>query len=50
MASSNAGKETQMSDTRGTAQGDGRRRLNPVWMVVLWVVVIVLAFAPYPWW
>jgi hypothetical protein len=46
----NAGKETQMSDTRGAAQGDGRRRLNPVWMVVLWVVVIVLAFAPYPWW
>ncbi len=40
-----------MSDTQGAAQGngDGGRRLNPVWMVVLWVVVIVLALAPYPW-
>jgi hypothetical protein len=36
-----------MSDTQGG--GDGGRRLNPFWMVVLWVVVIVLAFAPYPW-
>jgi hypothetical protein len=48
----NAGREIEMSDMQGTAQGDGEggRRLNPVWMAVLWVVVIVLAFAPYPWW
>jgi hypothetical protein len=41
-----------MSDTQGAAQGDGEggRRLNTVWMVVLWAVVIVIAFAPYPWW
>ena len=40
-----------MSDTQGAAQGngDGGRRLNTFWMVVLWVVVIVLAVAPYPW-
>ena len=40
-----------MSDTHGAAQGngDGGRRLNTFWMVVLWVVVIVLAVAPYPW-
>jgi hypothetical protein len=44
------GKEIQMSDTHGEAKGDGGRRLGPLWMVVLWVVVIVLAFAPYPWW
>jgi hypothetical protein len=41
-----------MTDTQGAAQGDGEggRRLNTVWMVVLWVVVVVIAFAPYPWW
>ena len=40
-----------MSDTQGAAQGNGDRgrRLNTFWMVVLWVVVIVLAVAPYPW-
>jgi hypothetical protein len=40
-----------MSNTQGAAQGngDGGRRLNTLWMVVLWLVVIVLAFAPYPW-
>jgi hypothetical protein len=40
-----------MSDTHEAAQGNGDRgrRLNTVWMVVLWVVVIVLALAPYPW-
>ena len=40
-----------MSDTQGTAQAndEGGRRLNTFLMVVLWVVVIVLAFAPYPW-
>jgi hypothetical protein len=37
-----------MSDTQGAEQGngDGGRRLSAFWMVVL----IVLAFAPYPWW
>ena len=41
-----------MSDTQGAAQSDGEggRRFNPVWMVVLWVVVIVLAVFPFPWW
>ena len=41
-----------MSDTQGAAHGngDGGRRLNPFWMVVLWLLVIVLALAPYPWW
>jgi hypothetical protein len=41
-----------MSDTQGAAQdnGEGGRRLNTFWMVVLWLVVIVLALAPYPWW
>ena len=40
-----------MSDTQGAAQDndDRGRRLNTTWMVVLWVVVIVLALAPYPW-
>ena len=38
-----------MSDTQGAAQGNGRR-LNTFWMVVLWLIVIVLALAPYPWW
>jgi hypothetical protein len=44
-------KEIQMSDTQEAAQGNGDhgRRLNTFWMVVLWVVVIVLALAPYPW-
>jgi hypothetical protein len=41
-----------MSDTQGAAQGkrDGGRRLNTFWMVVLWLIVLVLALAPYPWW
>jgi hypothetical protein len=41
-----------MSDTQGATQGNGEggRRRGTFWMVVLWVVVIVLAFAPYPWW
>ena len=41
-----------MSDTQGAAQSDreGGRRFNPFWMGVLWVVVIVLAFFPFPWW
>jgi hypothetical protein len=41
-----------MSETQGAARrnGDGGRRLNTFWMVVLWLVVIVLALAPYPWW
>jgi hypothetical protein len=40
-----------MSGTQGATQGkgDGGRRLNPVWMVVLWLIVLVLALAPYPW-
>jgi hypothetical protein len=37
-----------MSRKHEDPQVDGRR-LNPFWMVVLWVVVVVLAFAPYPW-
>ena len=41
-----------MSDTQGAEQGngDGGRRLGALWMVVLLLVLIVLAFAPYPWW
>jgi hypothetical protein len=41
-----------MSDTQRAEQGNGHggRRLSAFWMVVLWLVVIVLAFAPYPWW
>jgi hypothetical protein len=41
-----------MSDTHGAAHsdGDGGRRLNTFWMVVLWLVVIVLAVFPFPWW
>jgi hypothetical protein len=40
-----------MSDTQGAAQGNenGGRRINTFWMVVLWAVVLALAFAPYPW-
>ena len=40
-----------MSDTQGAEQGngDGGRRLSVFWMVVLLLVLIVLAFAPYPW-
>jgi hypothetical protein len=40
-----------MSNTQEAAQGNGDRgrRLNTFWMVVLWVVVAVLALAPYPW-
>jgi hypothetical protein len=40
-----------MSDMQETAQGNGDRgrRLSTPWMVVLWVVVVVLAVAPYPW-
>jgi hypothetical protein len=40
-----------MSDTQGAAQRkeDGGRRRGTFWMVVLWVVVLVLALAPYPW-
>jgi hypothetical protein len=26
------------------------RRVGNRWMVVLWLLVLVLAFAPYPWW
>jgi hypothetical protein len=26
------------------------RRLKKVWTVVLWLVVLVLVLAPYPWW
>ena len=40
-----------MSDTQGAQHnGDGGRRLNSFMMVVLWLVLIVLAFFPYPWW
>ena len=41
-----------MPDTQRAAQGNGDRgrRLNTFWMGVLWLVVIVLALAPYPWW
>jgi hypothetical protein len=41
-----------MSDTQGAAQGnrEGGRRLNSFWMLVLWLVVIVLAVFPFPWW
>ena len=48
----NAGKEIQMSDTQGAAQagGEGGRRPGTLWMVVLWLVVIVLAVFPFPWW
>ena len=39
-----------MSDTHGAAQSDGEggRRLNTFWMVVLWVVVIVRGRLPVP--
>jgi hypothetical protein len=40
--------EEPQVDPREEAEDSGRR-LNPFWMVVLWVVVVVLAFAPYPW-
>jgi hypothetical protein len=39
-----------MSDTQGAAEGEGGRRLNTFWMVVLWLVVVVLAVFPFPWW
>ena len=42
-----------MSDMQGAAQGNGEggRRLNTFWMVVLWLVVIVVAVFPFPlWW
>jgi len=26
------------------------RRLKKVWTVVLWLVVLILVLAPYPWW
>ena len=41
-----------MSDTHGAAQSnrESGRRLNTFWMVLLWVVVIVLAVFPFPWW
>ena len=41
-----------MSDRQVPAQGkgEGGRRLSTLWMVVLWLLVLVLAFAPYPWW
>jgi hypothetical protein len=41
-----------MSDRQGRAhgKGEGGRRLSTLWMVVLWLLVLVLAFAPYPWW
>jgi hypothetical protein len=26
------------------------RRLKNVWTVVLWLVVLILVLAPYPWW
>jgi hypothetical protein len=39
-----------MSDMQGTQDNrEGGRRLGTFWMVVLWLVVIVLALAPYPW-
>jgi hypothetical protein len=43
--------EDPQVDTRDETEdsGDRGRRLNPFWMGVLWVVVVVLAFAPYPW-
>ena len=30
--------------------GPARPRLNKVWWALLWLVVIVLAIAPIPWW
>jgi hypothetical protein len=30
--------------------GDSARRINRFWRAVLWVTVVVLAVAPYPWW
>ena len=40
-----------MSDQRpAQGNGEGGRRLSTIWMVVLWLLVLVLAFAPYPWW
>ena len=26
------------------------RRLKTVWTAVLWLVVLILVLAPYPWW
>jgi hypothetical protein len=26
------------------------RRLKKVWTVVLWLVVLILVLAPFPWW
>jgi hypothetical protein len=43
-------KEIEMTGTSGARdKGGGGRRLNTFWMVVLWLVLIVLAVAPYPW-
>jgi hypothetical protein len=41
-----------MSHKQEATQGNGDRgrRLNPFWRVLLWLSVIVLALAPYPWW
>jgi hypothetical protein len=54
-------QETQMSDTPTAARSDARNadddrrdgdrpRLGAAWMALLWVVVVALAFFPYPWW
>jgi hypothetical protein len=41
-----------MSHNQEAAQGNGDsgRRIGRFWRALLWVTVIALAVAPYPWW
>ena len=40
-----------MRDEQG-ADGERKRRWykSAIWMVVLWIIVVLLAVFPFPWW
>jgi hypothetical protein len=38
------------SSNQSPARRSRHRRLNAAWMALLWLGVIVLAIAPFPWW
>jgi hypothetical protein len=41
---------TQAPTPEGAGRRTDRPRINAAWKALLWLVVVALAVAPYPWW